>query len=430
MLFHLYRTLTRFSTPVLAHHLRQREKAGKEDAPRASERRGIPSHPRPDGHLIWMHAASVGESLSLLPIVESVLKEFPFSKILVTTGTVTSARLMQQRLPAGAFHQYMPVDHPGWVKQFMDHWHPQFIIWAESDLWPNALYEVRQRQIPAVLLNGRMSEKTFRWWRWARGMMRDLLGSFSLCLAQNEAEAQRLRARGAANVKIAGNLKYASAPLPHDPEKLALLKHAIADRPVILWASTHPGEEEIAATVHLDLQKQVPSLLSVVIPRHPARGNDVKNIALSKGIATALRTESGLPSTDIGMYIADTLGELGLFYRAVPVMIMGGSFANIGGHNIIEPGQLGCVIFYGPVMYNFVTIRHDFESCGGSVCVQSPAELTGKLADYFKNPSAYKPVAQAALELTQAKAGVLQEIMADITPYLLSTIEPAAGGDA
>ncbi len=340
MLLSLYKNLLRVTTPLLEAHLQKRAERGREDPARAGERRGKPILPRGPKPLVWFHAASVVESLSLLALIARILKDHSALDVMVTTGTVTSARLMAERLPKGAFHQYMPVDHPAWVARFLDHWQPDFVIWAESDFWPNMLAEIKRRKIPAVLLNARMSEKSFRKWQWAGGAMRGVLETFTLCLAQNAAEAKRLEALGARNVRISANLKYAAAALPCDDAKLAALKTAVGARPLVLWASTHPGEEEMALRLHAHLQKTRPALLTIIVPRHPVRGAELKAMALRSGLQAHLRSEGALPASGDGIYIADTLGELGVFYRLSKIAILGGSFADIGGHNPIEPAQL------------------------------------------------------------------------------------------
>lgn len=415
MLQGLYKTAMRLSTPLLESLLQKRTARGKEDPARAHERRGRPALPRPDGMLVWFHAASVGESLSLLSVIDRLLKDYPNARVMVTTGTVTSAKLMAERLPARAFHQYIPVDHPAWVATFLDHWRPDAVVWSESELWPNILSEVKARGIPAALLNARMSEGTFRHWKMARGLAKAMLGAFSFCLAQNAAEAQRLTALGAKNVSVSPNLKYAAAPLPVDEKKLSALRAKLEGRDLVLWASTHPGEEEIALRVHAKLKGDFKNLLTVIVPRHPSRGNDIA--ALAAGYKTAQRWKSDDPAA-AEFYIADTLGELGLFYRLCKNAVIGGTFADIGGHNPIEPAQLGCVIFCGPVTYNFVTITEDFKKENALVPVADENELARELARALADPAAFAPVAEAASRLTARHGNVAGDIMRSLSPLL------------
>jgi 3-deoxy-D-manno-octulosonic-acid transferase len=418
MLLDIYRAMMRASTPLLEAYLKKREARGKEDPARAPERRGAPARPRGAGPLVWFHAASVGESLALLSLISRLLHDYPGCSVMVTTGTVTSARLMADRLPPGAFHQYMPVDHPAWVARFLDHWTPSFVIWSESEFWPNMLVEIAARGIPAALLNARMSKTSFRRWRLAKGSMRKILSAFTLCFAQNDAEAARLKALGAGEVRVSANLKYGAPPLPFDDGKLAVLKTAVKDRPLVLFASTHPGEEEIAAQTHLALKGKFRNLLTIVVPRHPARGTEIGQVAREARLNTALRSAGTLPGPETELYIADTLGELGLFYRLCKTVVVGGSFADIGGHNPIEPGQLGCAILYGPVMYNFVTISDDFLKSASAVQVKDAEALADALRRALEDPAAFAVYGANAREMTAEKAHVVDDLADALRPLL------------
>ena len=259
MIHRLYRALTIVGGPLIALYLGRRMARGKEDAERFRERLGLARDPRPPGALVWLHGASVGESLSLLPLMERLAAR-PGLSLLVTTGTVTSARLMAERLPAGAMHQYVPVDRPGYVARFLDHWRPDLALWAESDFWPNLLEGTRERAIPMVLLQGRVSARSFARWRRVPGFIRRMLSGFRLCLAQTEGDACRLRILGASDVRCLGNLKMAVPPLPCDEAERARLATVLAGRPVWLAASTHPGEEAIAGRVHRIVAERHPGL--------------------------------------------------------------------------------------------------------------------------------------------------------------------------
>ncbi len=418
MLLTLYKGLTSVSTPLLEVYLKRRLKQGKEDPARTGERRGQPSRPRENKPLVWFHAASVGESQALLTVINRLLTEYPAIQVMVTTGTVTSAKLMGDRLPSGAFHQYIPVDHPAWTEKFLNHWRPDFIVWSESDFWPNMLTGIRKRGIPAVLLNARMSEKSFKNWQLARGVIRDILGTFKLCLGQNQTEVDRLKQLGAAETRVSGNLKYAAAPLPFDAPKLEALKEAIGTRPHVLWASTHPGEEEIAFRVHNKLKQSHHAVLTIIVPRHPQRGTDIAAMADNAELKYGLRSQNHQPRRNDDIYIADTLGELGLFFRLCPVCVMGGSFVPIGGHNPIEPAQLGCLIFYGPHMFNFVSICSDFESRNAARRVDDDTMLGKALELALREPEHFAPVSAAAKAWTEQQAHVLDDIAAALAPFI------------
>lgn len=418
MLLGLYKMAMQACTPLLGMYLQKRSRAGKEDPKRAHERRGQPQLPRPAGVLVWFHAASVGESLSLLALVVRMRHDFPDAHVMVTTGTVTSAALMAQRLPAGAFHQYIPVDHPAWVAGFLNHWKPDVVFWAESDLWPNMLSAIRARDIPAVLLNARMSEDSFRHWRYARGTIAEILSVFNRCLAQNGAEAHRLRTLGAADVRVSANLKYAAAPLPCNDAVLQDLQKICAGRPMILWASTHADEEIRAFALHQKLSALYPGLLTVIVPRHPARADDIVQQARTAGILLARRSKGENIPEGSGVYLADTMGELGLFYRLCRFVVMGGTFADIGGHNPIEPAQLGCSIFWGPVGYNFLTVLEDFRSADAIIEVTDEQDLATKITAALQSPETWYAYGDRAAAMTAQNANVLDDIMADITPVM------------
>lgn len=417
MLMSLYQGLTKNAAPLLEIYLQRRLKRGKEDPARTGERRGRPSKPRENKPLVWFHAASVGESQSLLILIKQLLADYPGIQVMVTTGTITSAKLMAERLPPGAFHQYMPVDQPDWTESFLNHWHPDFIVWSESEFWPNMLAGIRRRNIPAVLLNARMSERSFQRWQLASGMIGDMLKAFRICLGQSETEAERLRQLGAVDVHASGNLKYASTPLPYDSAKLEELKSAMGARPLLLWASTHEGEEEIACRLHRHLQGVKPDLLTIIVPRHPERGVVVAEIVEKEGLRAGRRSLQQIPQKDVQIYIADTLGELGLFYRLCKLCVVGGSFT-WGGHNPIEPGQLGCQIFYGPHMFNFAMIAADFESRGAALRVRDEAMLEENLTQALKDPAHFRAMGEAAQAWTSQHANAVKEIFAVLAPFM------------
>lgn len=416
MLLAFYRLVFRGLGPLLGVYLKRRLRRGKEEEGRLPERRGEASRARGEAPLVWCHAASVGESLSLLSIVQKISELYPAFQILVTTGTVTSARLMRQRLPANALHQYMPLDHPAWVEKFLNHWRPGLVIWSESELWPNMLLGVKKRSIHGALLNARMSEKSFRRWSLAKGTAGEVLSVFNLCLAQNSAEAGRLSALGARDVRIAVPLKYAADPLPHDAEKLLALKKKCGTRKTILWASTHPGEEDIALDTHRKLVAFFPGFLTIIVPRHPERGTDIELLAQKRSLATTRRGNGGEIKEKTDIYIADTLGELGIFYRLCKNVVMGGSFADIGGHNPIEPARLGCLIFFGPSSHNFSSILEDFRAAGAVVEIAD--NLTEKLKDALEQPERYAQVAENARRLAEEKAKAADSLIDTLGPFL------------
>lgn len=425
LIFGMYSGALWLTTPLLRMYLNKRRKQGKEDPRRTHERRGAPTLPRPEGPLVWCHAASVGESLSLLDLIKRLRDSRPGLHVMVTTGTVTSAKLMADRLPEGAFHQFIPVDHPSWVRGFLDHWRPDCVLWAESELWPNLLGEIARRKIPAALINARISDRSFKRWQRLRHLSRALLGSFSVCLAQSALDAERLGRLGAPSCTAAGNLKYGSAPLPCDDKASKAFKKALKGRPVWLYSSSHPGEEEAALGVHKALQGSFKNPLTVIVPRHPHRGGEIAELCKTQGLTAQLRSHAPLPGKDTQVFIADTMGELGLFYRLCPVCVIGGSFVPHGGHNPIEPAQLGAAIVYGPHMFNFRAICADFAAANAALSLDRVADLAPTVAALLGDEEQRNVLAHAARELTMRKSAIADDYLAR-----LEAILPAAPAQA
>ncbi len=418
MMLAAYRWATYLGVPIIRLYLGLRLARGKEDLTRFGERLGRPGRPRPDGPLAWIHAASVGESVSMLPLVQRLLEDRPDLHVLMTTGTVTSARLMAERLPVGAFHQYVPVDRLPYVRRFLDHWRPDLVLWAESEFWPNLVGEPARRGIPAILINGRVSPRSFAGWRRLKGAIGRLLSGFQLCLGQSQADAERLAKLSAAGAKCLGNLKFAAAALPADPDELERLEEAAGGRPLWLAASTHPGEEEAVGRVHGRLKPGHPGLLTVIVPRHPERGAGIAAALRASGLAVSLRSagEGIGPATDV--YVADTLGELGLFYRLAGVVFMGKSLVPLGGQNPLEAARLGCALIHGPHMANFEDIARTLAAGDAALVVNGEAGLAAALERLLGDGAERKRMAEAARALAQAEAGVLDAVMAELSPFL------------
>lgn len=428
MLATFYYYLTLMMQPVFKGLIKKRVRAGKEDPERLNERMGRPAKNRPDGPLVWFHGASVGESLSALPLINRILTEQPNTHVMVTTGTVTSARLMKKHLQGRAFHQFIPIDHPKWVKGFLDHWRPDAVIWLESDFWPNMLFEIQRRQIPAVLMNARMGQTSFeKWSRFAPGSLQKILKTFDICMTQSAEEQARLKHFKHPDVRVSDNLKYASPRLSVDQDKKNQLEQQIAERPVWQYASTHSGEEELAVTVHTSLKRQFPDILTVIIPRHPDRGAEIKGLMETSGLVAARRSAGDRVTTGTDVYIADTMGEMGIFFDLIPLTVIGGSFVVHGGHNPIEPGQFGNMVMYGPHMFNFKLMCEDFEKAGASCPLSSIEELTSKIQESLNNPETMQPYRQAALALTQEKSKALDNLWADVSPWLEKSLTEKVG---
>jgi 3-deoxy-D-manno-octulosonic-acid transferase len=421
------------AAPLLRPYLRRRAERGKEIAARRAERQGEGAN-RPPGRLLWLHAASVGETLSLLPLLEALAERAPDLRMLVTTGTVTSAALLAQRLPPALAprveHRFAPLDVPRWVDRFLSGWRPDAGALVESELWPNLIRAARRRRIPLALVNARLSERSARRWkRWAPGLARELLSSVSPVLAQTPADAARLGALGAPLALCLGNLKDAAAPLPVDADELGRLRAVLAGRPVFLAASTHPGEEATALDAHRRLvATRFPDLLTVIAPRHAHRGPAVA--AEAKGLAVARRAAGETPGPETAVYVADTMGELGLFYRLASLCLVGGSLVPHGGQNPLEPARLGCPILLGPHTANFAEAVARLLAAGGALRVEGNdpgAALAAVAADVLSERERARAMADAAAATVAAAEGLPGQ-MADALLRLLPPPAPSAEG--
>jgi len=414
---HLYKSACSLGSPIASQVLTRRLKRGKEHPQRMAERLGQASLERPKGSLIWVHAASVGEMLAAVSLVER-LRAQGFA-VLVTSGTVTSASLAEQRLPDGVLHQFIPLDGPRFVQRFLDHWRPGLALFVESDLWPNLICLAAMRGIPMIVVNGRLSERSFGRWRKVPRVIAALLDRFDLCLAQSAADAERYAKLGAPRVIAAGNLKLDVPALPADQNSLQQLREMIDKRPVIAAASTHPGEEAAVIAVHRQLRAKFPSLLTIIVPRHPARGGNIAEIAKDAGLVVAQRSRREQPMPDIGVYVADTLGELGLFYRIAPIVFMGGSLASHGGQNPIEAIRLGAAVLHGPHVWNFAEIYAVLDAAHGAELVLNEETLAARLAAWLSDPAARRAAANAAAATMSELGGAIERTLAALDPYLI-----------
>jgi 3-deoxy-D-manno-octulosonic-acid transferase len=412
----VYRVGLRIGEPALAGLLAWRAQRGKEDPLRIPERRGLPGRARPVGPLAWMHGASVGEALSLIGLVEGMIAR-GFS-VLVTTGTRTAADLIGARLPVGAVHQYMPLDAPRWVARFLDHWQPNLAVIAESEIWPSMILALDAREIPLILVNGRMSERSFRGWERCPGTAKALLSRIAICLTQTQEDGARFAKLGAPRVSVAGNLKFDAPVPPADPQQLAYLGSMIARRPVWVAASTHPGEEAMITYAHAMLKAQFPQLLTIIAPRHPARAPEVVESASALGLRSARRSAGGRPHPSVDVYIADTIGELGLFYRLSPLVFLGGSLVPRGGQNPIEPVRLETAVLHGPHTGNFGAVYEALDRAGGTLPVRDGVELAALAGELLRDPDRLATMARVGQRALQPFEGAVARTLAVLDPFV------------
>jgi 3-deoxy-D-manno-octulosonic-acid transferase len=392
--------------------LARRLAAGKEDPRRLDERRGLASAPRPEGPLIWLHGASVGEGLSLLEMIRRMGEERPELRFLLTTGTVTSATVLAERLPPRTVHQYVPLDIRPWMRRFLDHWRPDLAVLAEGELWPALIDETARRGVPLALINARMTEGAFRRWRWLRGAARAMLARIDAVQAQEERTAQRLLSLGLppARLEVTGTLKEGTGALPVDEAERARLVPVLARRTCWLAASTHAGEEAAVSQAHSRVLRAWPRLLLVLVPRHPERADGIAAALAEGGWRVARRSKGELPDDRTQVLLADTLGEMGLWYRLCPVSFVGGSLTPVGGHNPYEPAALGSAILHGPHVANFADIYARLHAAGGAREVADAADLARTLAQVLEPDRAAK-LAHAAWEVCSDGADVTDRAM-------------------
>ncbi len=421
-LYRAYRLATRAVGPLAQRSAARKLRAGGVSHDRIAERAGRATLPRPEGRLAWFHAASVGESLAVLSLMERLRDRRPGLNLLITSGTATSAALLARRLPEGACHQFAPLDTPGAVRRFLDHWHPDAGIFVESELWPNMLVNARARGIGLALVNARLSEKSVAGWERRPDTARFVLGCFDLFITQNAQAAENLRRIGATPDRITQgvNLKSTSAPPPVDAAALALLRDRIGpQRPVWTAASTHPGEEEIVLDAHARLLVDHPGTLLILVPRHPDRADAVAALVAASGLRIARRSHEQPPGPDTQVYLADTLGEMGLWFSLAPIVFLGGSLLPIGGHNPFEPASFGAALLSGPHVVNFSETFEALAAKSGVITTPDAGSIAAQVSAWLADPAARETAARAARDFATRGQDALDEIAARLADRLL-----------
>ncbi|MEP2438854.1 MAG: 3-deoxy-D-manno-octulosonic acid transferase, partial [Roseibium sp.] len=380
-----YLVLSRLAAPIyrLVHLLRCRR--GKDDPARSGEKFGFASIARPSGPLVWLHAASVGETISVLPLIEALTADH--QRVLLTTITRTAAEIAAKRLPDGAFHQYAPFDSQDYWDRFLDAWTPDLAIMVESEIWPACFESLRRRDCPLCLVNGRMSDGSFKNWSRLPKSAHHIFQAFDLTLAQSSADARRLKALGCRTVEEPGNLKFDAVPEQADNARIQELSGMFDGRPIWLAALTHPGEEEIVLANHRTLLEKNPDLLLLLVPRHPARADEVSRAIEQSGLNAVRRSKGARILFDTQVYLGDTLGEMSLFYEVVDVAFLGGSFVEVGGHNPVEAANLGTAIITGPKVANARTVYKSLWAAGGALRVDEADTLSVSVARLLHHPA-------------------------------------------
>ncbi|MBT3143018.1 3-deoxy-D-manno-octulosonic acid transferase [Phaeobacter gallaeciensis] len=413
LLYYAYRAISAVLAPFAWYSVARKLRRAHVPVERQHERLGVASQPRPAGQLIWFHAASVGESLSVLSLITRMGERLPQAQFLITSGTPTSAALIAKRLPPRTIHQYPPLDANGPVNRFYHHWRPNAGIFVESELWPQMLVKGRKAGVHLALLNARLSDKSVRGWQRFPDTAQFILGQFDLFLTQNQKTANNLRAMGAVpeRVKPGTNLKALAGPLPVDEVLCARMRKSIGDRPVWVASSTHPGEEEVVLQTHRALLKRHPDLLLLLIPRHPDRGQDVQQLIANFGFTCARRSKQEDISPETEVYLADTLGETGTWYALCPLVFLGGSLQDIGGHNPFEPAQAGAAVITGPGFFNFAETFDAMIAAGGAVEVRDAVDLTAAVDKWLGNQSNFEAACTAARSYVNTQQTALDSVI-------------------
>jgi 3-deoxy-D-manno-octulosonic-acid transferase len=413
-----YRLATSLARPAAPLLLGWRQRSGKEDAVRRPERLGCASSKRPPGRLVWFHAASVGETLAVLPLISALAAERPTLSFLLTTGTVTSAELARQRIGPRTLHQYAPLDVPQYVHGFLEHWQPDLAVFAESEIWPNLILESAARGIPLALINARMTKRSFRRWRRLPGLAQPLFGRFALVLAQNEGLARRFSTLGAPCTMAVGNLKVDAPAPPVDANALERLRPAFAGRPLLMAASTHDGEDQVVAEAHCALAQSLPDLCTIIAPRHPERGGAIAQMLKERGLNVTRRSLGILPDRTSEAYVADTIGELGTLYKLAPVAFIGGSLVNRGGQNPIEAVRQGAVVLTGPHWQNFGDAYDALIRNRGAIVVHSAQDIATAARQLITDQAELGSMRQRADAALAKISGALPRTIAALLRYL------------
>lgn len=411
-----YRWTGAFAYPMIGGYVALRAAKGKEERGRRGERYGRASAERPEGPLVWVHAASVGETSAVIPMIERIISLG--ISVVLTTGTVTSARLADERLGGRVIHQYVPLDLKPAVSRFLAYWDPDLAIIAESEIWPMTILELGARRVPQVLVNGRLSDRSFAAWKRRASLAEALFENLAHVVAQSEIDADRFRTLGARPVTVSGNLKVDTKVPPADRKAVADLRAAIGDRKTWAAISTHDGEEEIACDVHETLRDKFPDVLTIIVPRHPERAGALKAMMEARGLKVVRKSEGGTIGRDTDVFLGDTIGDMGLYLRLTEVAFVGRSLSAEGGQNPLEPAMLDTAVLAGRHVQNFRDAYQRLIKNGGAKLVRDRKMLAEAVAFLLKNPATRKKMMVAAARTVVDMRGSLDRTMAALEPFI------------
>ena len=390
---------------------------GKEDHNRFNERKGLASIERPLGKLVWVHCASVGEIQSALPLINRLIREIE-ANFLITTGTISSYQIIKDRIPAQVYHQYIPIDLNRYNKKFLNYWKPDLVLWFESELWPNILLLLQKRNIKHLIINGRMSEKSFQKWKYFPNTIRKILSGFDLCIAQSKEDSNKFKYFGVGNVTELVNIKYFAPKLEVDSHQLELLSNLFKGRNIWLAASTHEGEESLVAEIHINLSKKIPNLLTIIAPRHPNRRKSIEKMLIDKKLDFTIRSRSKIPNIKTDIYLADSIGEMGLWYSICKIVFLGKSVIGKGGQNPIEPSLFGCAVVCGSNVENFSEVVNELLNVNGIIQVSSIEDIQSKLFMLLNNFEYASEIGIRAKDFVEDKSRFIDKFSEKIMPEI------------
>ncbi len=409
--------------PVIGGYVVWRATRGKEDHSRRRERYGHSRLERPAGPLVWMHAASVGETSAVSPMVEYLVEQN--INVVFTTGTVTSAKLVEERLGDRVIHQYVPLDLKPALDRFLNHWQPDLAIIAESEIWPMTILELGVRQIPQVVINARLSDRSFAAWKKRLYLAEALMENLAFVVAQSEIDAERYKELGARPVGVSGNLKADTRPPPVDQAELDAFRADIAGRPVWAAVSTHPGEDEVAADVHQKLANKFPGILTVIVPRHPERADAVEAMLVARGLSVARRSTGARVDDKTDVYLGDTIGEMGLYLRLTEIAFVGKSLTGQGGQNPLEPAILETAVLTGANVQNFRDAYQRLTDCGGAKIIRDGDMLAGAVSFLLANETVRENMIRRGTAAVEEMGGALARTIAALDSFIQPLIVKA-----
>lgn len=402
--------------PLIGGYIVWRANKGKEDSNRRYERYGYPSRERPAGPLVWMHAASVGETIAVVGVIEYLLKSGV--NVVLTTGTVTSARVAAERLGNRVIHQYVPLDLKPAISRFLNYWRPDLAIMAESEIWPMTILELGARRVPQVLVNGRMSDRSFENWLKRSFLSEALFENLAHVVAQSELDGERFRRLGARPVTVSGNLKVDTTVPPVDKTLLAHMKVMIGNRRTWAAISTHEGEEAAAVQVHNMLRTRYPDLLTIIVPRHPERADGLRRAFAAQGLNVVCRSDNGSITAATDIFIGDTIGEMGLYLRLTDIAFVGRSLTGEGGQNPIEPAMLDTVVLSGVRVQNFREAYRQLIEAGGAKLVRDTQMLAGAVNFLLSNDDRRIDMIRAGRKAVDDMSGSLKRTLLVLEPFV------------